>query len=67
MKKYLRRDVNIPSLIMTRIEKEEDKKWEEYYQQFDYSFKEVHASIPKKTAIFLNCQVNPNISILVAG
>jgi len=35
MKKYLRRDVNIPSLIMTRIEKEEDKKWEEYYQQFD--------------------------------
>jgi hypothetical protein len=28
MKKYLRRDVSIPSLLMTRIEKDDSKKWE---------------------------------------
>lgn len=42
-------------------------EWEQYYQEFDNSLRELFSSIPKKTAIFLNCQVNPNVTIMIAG
>ena len=67
MRKYLKRDVAIPDLVLTRVQKREEMEWEDYYQDFDQSFKELYENTPKKTAIFLNCQVNPNVSVLVAG
>jgi hypothetical protein len=67
MKKYLRKDAAIPNLILTRVERDEALEWEDYYQEFDKNFKELHESIPKMTAIFLNCQVNPNVTVLTSG
>lgn len=67
VKKYIKRDVAIPDLILTRIEKREEIEWEEYYKEFDDSFRELHQNIPKKTAIILNCQINPKVTLLVAG
>ena len=67
VKKYMRKDVAIPNLILTRVARDEKTEWKEYYREFDKSLKDLFASIPKNTIIFLNCQVNPGITLLVEG
>jgi hypothetical protein len=56
-----------PTLILTRIERNDEKEWEQHYLEFDAAFQKLYNQISSKTLIFVNCQINPHIQIVPPG